>query len=130
MGAYIHHIERVEFPIIFYVPWADKVGLVNVIYVKWLFKIRVFNALGNVRSFFLISPSLLSTRVMVLSDGSRWPDLFNSHLMADGPIWANFSDSKCFLTAMILFFSILLISVGRWIGAFERSLYQSGSPLL
>ena len=46
MGKYIHHIERVEFPITFYVPWADQIGLVNVVYFKWLFKIRVLNALG------------------------------------------------------------------------------------
>jgi hypothetical protein len=48
----IHHVERVESAIAFYVPWADKIGLVDVVDVKGFGEIRILNALGNVRSFF------------------------------------------------------------------------------
>ena len=48
----IHHVEGVKFAIAFYVPWADKIGLVDVVDVKRFGEIRVFDALGNVRSFF------------------------------------------------------------------------------
>ena len=50
--------------------------------------------------------------------------------MADGPIWANFCDSKWVLVDIILCLSTLLIAVGQLIGAFDLSLYHSGSPLL
>lgn len=52
MGKYIYHVERVKLAVPFYVAWAHKVGLVNVVTLKWLFKIRVLNAFGKVRAFF------------------------------------------------------------------------------
>ncbi|BBO77467.1 hypothetical protein DSCW_48840 [Desulfosarcina widdelii] len=52
MGKYIHHIERIKFAVTFYVSWADKIGLMNVVNAKRLSKIRVLNAFGNVRAFF------------------------------------------------------------------------------
>ena len=52
MAEQIHDVERVEFAIALYVPWADKVGLVDVIDVKRFGEIRVLNAFGNIRSFF------------------------------------------------------------------------------
>jgi len=52
MAKQIHQVERIEFTISFYVPWADEIGLVDVVDVKRFSEIRVLNALGNVRSFF------------------------------------------------------------------------------
>jgi hypothetical protein len=52
MAEQIHHVKGVKFAIALYVPWADKVGLVDVVDAKRFGEIRVLNALGNVRSFF------------------------------------------------------------------------------
>lgn len=52
MGEQIYHVERVKLAVPFYIAWANKVGLVDVVNLKWLFKIRVLNAFGNVRVFF------------------------------------------------------------------------------
>lgn len=52
MAEQIHHVERIEFTISFNVARANEVGLVDVIDVKRTGKIRVLNALGNIRSFF------------------------------------------------------------------------------
>ena len=52
MAEQIHHIERVKFAIAFYVPGADKIGLVNVVKIKRISEIRVLNAFGRVSSFF------------------------------------------------------------------------------
>jgi hypothetical protein len=38
------------------------------------------------KKFFLISPSRFKTRLMVLSDAKSYPDLLNSHLMAETPV--------------------------------------------
>ena len=48
MAEQIHHVEGVEFAIAFYVPWADEIGLVDVVDVKRFGEIRVLNALGNI----------------------------------------------------------------------------------
>ena len=48
----IDNIERIKFTVTFDVAWSDEVSLVNVVDAERLGKIGVFNALGNVRSFF------------------------------------------------------------------------------
>ena len=48
----IDNIERIKFAVSFDVAWPDEVSLVNVVDAERLGKIGVFNALGNVRSFF------------------------------------------------------------------------------
>ena len=48
----IDKIERIKFAVSFDVAWPDEVSLVNVVDAERLGKIGVFNALGNVRSFF------------------------------------------------------------------------------
>ena len=48
----IDNIERIKFAVTFDVAWSDEVSLVNVVDAKRLGKIRVFNALGNIRGFF------------------------------------------------------------------------------
>jgi len=48
----IVHIERVKLAIPFDVPWTDKVGLMDVIDVERFFKIRIFDTLGDITSFF------------------------------------------------------------------------------
>ena len=86
MAVNIHHIERIKFAVAFYISGADKIGLMNVIKIQWLCEIRILNALGNIGRFFLMSPSLFSTRLIVLSEGRLLPALANSHLIAEGPI--------------------------------------------
>ena len=41
-----------KFAIPFDVPWSQQISLVNIIDIKRISKIWIFNALGNVRSFF------------------------------------------------------------------------------
>jgi hypothetical protein len=48
----IDNIERIKFAVSFDVAWSDEVSLVNVVDAKRLGKIRVLNALGNIRGFF------------------------------------------------------------------------------
>ena len=48
----IDHIERVKLAIPFDVPRSDKVGLMDVIDVERFSKIRIFDTLGDVTSFF------------------------------------------------------------------------------
>ena len=48
----IDHIERVKLAIPFDVPRPDKVGLMDVVDVERFSKIRIFDALGDVTSFF------------------------------------------------------------------------------
>lgn len=48
----IDHIERVKLAIPFDVSWPDKVGLMDVVDVERFFKIRIFDTLGDVTSFF------------------------------------------------------------------------------
>jgi len=48
----IDNIERIKFAVSLDVAWPDEVSLVNVVDAERLGKIGVFNALGNVRSFF------------------------------------------------------------------------------
>jgi hypothetical protein len=48
----IHHVEGVKSAIAFNVTRADQISLVYIIKIKWLREIGVFNALGNIRSFF------------------------------------------------------------------------------
>ncbi len=79
--------------------------------------------------FFLTKPSLFRTRLIVLSEGKPSPDLCSSHLMADGPTWANFCDSSRVRTEIIRFLSISQVFVGWLKGALDLSLYQLGSPL-
>ncbi len=69
------------------------------------------------KPFFLISPSRFKTRLMVLSDGKPYPDLFRSHLIAETPVCANFCDSRCCRTEIIRCCSISLSAVGHLIGA-------------
>ena len=52
VAEHIHHVEGVKFAIAFYVPWADKIGLVDVVDVKRFGEIRVLDAFGDIRSFF------------------------------------------------------------------------------
>ncbi len=52
MAEKIDHIERVKLAIPFDVPWTDKVGLMDVIDVERFFKIRIFDTLGDITSFF------------------------------------------------------------------------------
>ena len=52
MGEYIHHIERIELSVTFYVTGTDKISLMNVVNIKWFSEIRVLDTFGNVRSFF------------------------------------------------------------------------------
>ena len=70
MAENIDHIERVKLAIPFDIPWSDKVGLMDVVDVERFFKIWILDTLGDVTSFFLISPSSRSTLFMVLSEGS------------------------------------------------------------
>ena len=48
----IHHIERIKFAVIFDIPGADKVGLMNVIKIERLGKIGVLDSFWNIQSFF------------------------------------------------------------------------------
>ena len=48
----IDHIERVKLAIPFDVPWPDKVGLMDMVDVERFLKIRIFDTLGDVTSFF------------------------------------------------------------------------------
>lgn len=48
----IDNVERIKFAVSFDEAWPDEVSLVNVVDAERLSKIGVFNALGNVRSFF------------------------------------------------------------------------------
>ena len=48
----IDHIERVKLAIPFDVPRPDKVGLMDVVDVERFLKIRIFDTLGDVTSFF------------------------------------------------------------------------------
>jgi hypothetical protein len=66
---------------------------------------------------------------MVLSERSGRPSLFNSHLMAETPIWAYGSDSRRFLVAIMISLSFGEISLGFVAGALDRSLNQSVVPL-
>lgn len=52
MAEHIHRVERIELAITFYVPWPDKISLVNVVNLNRFSEIRIFNAFRNVRSFF------------------------------------------------------------------------------
>ena len=52
MAEQIHHIEGIKSAIAFDVTRADQISLVYVIKIKWLREVRVFNALGNIGSFF------------------------------------------------------------------------------
>ena len=52
MTVYIHKIEWIKFAIAFDVTRTDKIGLVNIIKVKCISEIRIFDALGNIWSFF------------------------------------------------------------------------------
>jgi hypothetical protein len=52
MAQKIHHIERIKSTISFYISRAYKIGLVNIVKVKRLSKIRVLNTLWDIRSFF------------------------------------------------------------------------------
>ena len=77
----------------------------------------------------LISPSPFKTRLMVLSEGKSYPDLLNSHFMAEAPIWAKRSDSRRVLTEIMRCLSISLSCVGLFNGALDLSLYQSETPV-
>ena len=48
----VDHIERVKLAIPFDVSWSDKVGLMDVVDVERFFKIRIFDTLGDVTSFY------------------------------------------------------------------------------
>ena len=52
MAENIDHIERVKLAIPFDVSWPDEVGLVDVVDVERFSKIRIFDTLGDVTSFF------------------------------------------------------------------------------
>ena len=52
MAEKVDHIERVKLAIPFDVSWPDKVGLMDVVDVERFFKIRIFDTLGDVTSFF------------------------------------------------------------------------------
>jgi len=52
MAEHIHHIEGIKSAIGLDVTRTDQISLVYIIKIKWLREIGVFNALGNVRSFF------------------------------------------------------------------------------
>ena len=52
MTEKVDHIERVKLAIPFDVSWSDKVGLMDVVDVERFFKIRIFDTLGDVTSFF------------------------------------------------------------------------------
>jgi len=86
MAVNIHQIKGVKFAIALNIARANKIRLVNIVYLKCLCKIRVLNALGDVSRFFLIKPSRFKTRLMVRSDGKAQPALFSSHLIAEAPI--------------------------------------------
>ena len=79
--------------------------------------------------FFLTKPSLLRTRLIVLSEGKLSPDLCSSHLMAEVPTWANFCASSRVRTEIMRCLSISLVFVGWVKGVLDLSLYQLGSPL-
>ncbi len=52
MTEHIHHIERVEFAVSFYVPGADKIGLMKVVEINRFSEIRIFDPFGDIASFF------------------------------------------------------------------------------
>ncbi len=52
MAEHIHHIERVEFAVSFYVPGADKIGLMKVVEINRFSEIRIFDPFGDIASFF------------------------------------------------------------------------------
>jgi hypothetical protein len=52
MAEQIHHVERIKSAIALDVTRTDQICLVYVIKIKWLGEVRVFNALGNIGSFF------------------------------------------------------------------------------
>ena len=66
---------------------------------------------------------------MVRSDGKSPPNLLNSHLMAETPVWANGSASRRFLVETINALRSSLIWLGLRKGALELSLYHSKSPV-
>jgi len=129
MAKQIHYIERVKFTITFYVTGTDQVRLVNIVSIKCFSEIWILNAFGNVGSFSLISPSPFKTRLMVLSEGKSYPELLNSHFMAEAPVWAKPSDSRRVLTEIMRCLSISLSCVGLFNGALDLSLYDSDTPV-
>jgi len=76
--------------------------------------------------FFLIKPSSFNTLLIVRSEGKLFPDLVNSHLIDEAPIWANGSLSSRFLVAMIRFLSVSGNLLGLPLGALDSSVYHSG----
>ena len=52
MGGHIDDVQRVEAPIALDVPWADQIGLVDVVWAERFGEIRICDTFGGVRSFF------------------------------------------------------------------------------
>jgi len=66
---------------------------------------------------------------MVRSEGKSTPNLLNSHLMAETPVWANGSASRRILVERINALRSSLVWLGLRKGALDLSLYQSKSPV-
>lgn len=52
MTVNVHKVEWIKLAIAFDVTQTDKIGLVDIIKIKCISEIRIFNALGGVWSFF------------------------------------------------------------------------------
>jgi hypothetical protein len=52
MTEHIHQVEGIKAAIALDIARADQISLVYVIKIKCLGEVRVFNALGNISSFF------------------------------------------------------------------------------
>ena len=126
----VDYVHRIESAVAFDVTRSYEVHLVDIVAAQGLGEIGILDALADIGLFFLTSPSSLTTRLIVRSDGNEKPSFLNSHFIADTPIWAYGDASKCCRVCMMRSLISGLISAGLVLGARECSLNQSAAPVL